>query len=281
MFPSHDLVKAKRADISRRLGQALDAASEQRIDPREAIKELDPLKQKFKRLGNKAALRKIERQEAEFLRDHLDLQSGAAFTPTDIPTEQLAKAGLPTLTPKEASIIKTLNQRVAKSTFSQAPLDVAAVQKEFSKNLSTGLRKEIEKVVPEASYLNKELHVYDQLVESLSTSIARDISKGGISIAAPFTTAGGVAGGALLGGPTGALIGGGAIQISRSFPVKSFLAAKLSKVAGKQVAPELASEVMAHPSLRKAVFDALEGVTGFEIADTIQEEGGPFLPIGQ
>jgi hypothetical protein len=77
------------------------------------------------------------------------------------------------------------------------------------------------------------------------------------------------------------LIGGGAIQISRSFPVKSFLAAKLSKVAGKQVAPELASEVMAHPSLRKAVFDALEGVTGFEIADTIQEEGGPFLPIGQ
>ena len=258
-----NLAKAKVSQFGSQLDDALRAADDELIDPREVVKRLEPVKQKFQRLGNKSALRQIERKEAQFIKDNIIDEDIFFVTP-----EGVAVAGQPSLKPSEANIIKRLHQRIAK--FGASPFETTPVPREFSKALSRGIREEIEGVVPQASYLNKELHIYDEISDIVATSIARDLSRGGVSLPQTIFTGGGLAGGAVIGGGAGAVAGAGvaaaASKIPKSFPIRTFLASKLSKVAGGEATEGMAAELMAHPTMRDALFKAFSRIAGLEIS---------------
>lgn len=235
-----DIAKDNLNTISSKLDELLSSANEN-VDPRTVVSELGKVKTKFSNTANGAALRQIERKEAEFVSRWLDKSPSGELTSK--------------LSTSEANIVKRLFQNQAK--YEATAFQTQAVQKEFSKAVARGLRKEIERIVPEASFLNKELHVYGQLFDTMADSIAKDISKGGISIANPVTTGAAGAGvGLAAGSIPAAAAAAGTVQLSRSFPIKTYLAAMLTKARGKQ-AERVAPQMLAHPQIREAFFKVL------------------------
>ncbi len=256
-----DYAKAGKEKFGKWLGEELDAAASQGIDPNKAAQALDDVEKRFLRTGNKEAAKIIENRKAAWLDSVLNNKEKLFLKP-----DEAVGKGL--LSPSEANILKREFASEASSVFKQENFDaVSGVNAEFAHALAKGLRREIEKVVPNAEYLNKEFHFYDQLSNAISTGIARDLQKGGLTIAQPFSTGAAAGTGLALGGPAGAIAGGTGVQLARTFPVKTYLAAQLTKLAGKEITPELASQVssqmLAHPTFRKAIFKAISSIGTF------------------
>lgn len=249
-----DIAKAGEANFGKQIDDVLSAAQEQRIDPNKIVSELDSIQSRFLRAGKNDAAKIIESRKADFLSNILE-KGQTMFK--DL--EGAVKDGL--LSPKAANLLKREFGQEASSVFNKDSVDaVSTVNAEFAESMRKALQKEIEKIAPKMSFLNKEYHFYDELTSALSKGIAKDISKGGITIAQPLTTGGAATAGAFAGGAPGAIAAGGAVQLSRSFPIKTFLAANLAKVAkvgSDKAASEVTANFMSNPTLRNAVVRAI------------------------
>lgn len=250
-----EYAKQGKEKFGKLLGQELDSMASQGIDPNNAVKALDDIEMRYTRTGNLEAAKIIENRKAAWL-DQILNKKEKMFVPTGEAVNQKI------LTPAQANILKREFSAEARSVFKKDNFDaVSGVNAEFAHAMAKGLRKEIENIVPRAKFLNKEFHFYDELTDAISTSIARDLQKGGLTIAQPLSTGAAAGAGLAIGGPAAAMAGGAAIQAARTFPVKTYLSAQLLKAAGKEITPEVASQIssqmMAHPTFRKAIIKSI------------------------
>lgn len=243
-------VVSKRKDFGEQIGNALKQFDERTVNPNDVLKELNSVKDRFKRTGNINAAKQIEKRAAAWL-DNILEQRGLS----KVGVGDLTKIGL---SPSEANLLKREFSTEASSVFKLASPDaVSSVNAEFANAMSKGLRKEIEKIVPEIRNLNKEFHIYDELADTISKSIASDLKSGALTIRSPFSTGGAATAGAFIGGLPGAIIGGGAAQLTRSFPVQTFLAAQLSRIANNKGVSDIAADMISHPVFRRAILRAV------------------------
>ena len=239
------LLNSQKKNIGESLDVALESAKAEKIDPQIVVKELDTVKQKFLNLGNTESAKAVEKRAADWLG-----QFGSGLDEAGAPVTKY-------LTPSEANVLKRQFANQAKQAFKQADFtDTASLNAEFSEAMAKGLRKAIENVVPQAKILNKEYHLYDKLAESVSMTLARDLLRSGLPVSGQLAAAeaGAVAGFAGASPATGAI----ASVASRSFPVKTFLAAQLAKIAKSGVTPEVARDVtlnlMSHPTFKNLIY---------------------------
>ncbi len=242
--------------VGQQLDTVLNEASQASIDPHKIMQSLQPVRQKLTRLNDLKGLKLLERKEAEFLGKH------ARHEFSYVPTRELIKPNSKILNPMEANIIKRLHADRAKSIYNAQQLGnvdaVAAVEREWSKGVADGLRAEINKIVPEASFLNKEYHIYNELVDVVSNSMAKDLKNGAVMVAHPMSTGGaGALGYAATGDMGGAVTAAMAQKAGRSFPVKSYLATQLDKIVSKKGGETIYADLMAHPTFRKMLFNVL------------------------
>lgn len=255
------LLQTARTNLNKfgtELDTALAEATKQgkRVNINSVVKELDFIKTRLQQTGDKAALRILEKKQADFVSQWIKPEKVELFTPIRIDNATLQ--GL--LNPSEANTIKRLFQKQAK--FGTEFFATDSAKKEFAKAISRGLRKEIERLVPKASPINKELAFFGQLSDGIANSLAKDLSKGGISLSQPFTTAGAAIPGVAVGSPVAAMTGAAVVQGSRNLPVRTFLAAMLSKAGAGQEA-NLAATAMQHPQMRNIIFKILGSKEAF------------------
>lgn len=252
-----DFAKAGRD----RFGDSLDellSSSDRTINPETIVKGLEDLKADFLKTGDDFAVKQIEEKAAKWLDTMMTNQKAAFIGP-----DEAIKNGVLNL--QQANLLKRMFGKQAKSFFRKESADaMAAVNAEFANAMRSTLKKEIEKIVPGVKFANKEFRFYDDLVDALSGELAKDLRQGVIKIKNPLTTAGVSSAGFGAAGLSGAAVGAGAVQVARTFPVKTYLAAQLSKVAGegvKKAAPEVTANLMSHPTFRNAIFRAATRAT--------------------
>lgn len=234
--------KSIGSEISSYLDDATKAGL--RINPEDVLESLKPLKEKLQKIGDIDTLKLIEKREASWLGNY---------------TSSTGKSILK-LTPSEANLIKRYHAQEAKALYNpNMSIDkISGADREFSKALADGLRKEINKIVPEVSFLNKEYHIYDELSDNIANQIAKDMKSGAFSIKNPFGTGGVSAAGYAAGGKAGALIGGGAVQVSKNFPMKTFIASQLNKLITKKASDTILPELLSQPRLRNVIFNVID-----------------------
>ncbi|MGD9600082.1 MAG: hypothetical protein AB7P94_17340 [Steroidobacteraceae bacterium] len=244
------LAEDKRKDFGNQLGDLLDSYKGEGINPSTIVKPLEDLKNKYIRLGQQSKAEAVEKRAAEWVSN---ISSG--LKTESVSAEDLVARKF--LTPAQANILKREFATNARSAFNKAKFDsTAASDAEFSKVMSDTLRSEIEKLVPKSKLLNKEYHFYDDLASEISKSIAKSKRSGVFSIKNPLTTGGAALGASLIGGVPGALGAAATVQASKSFPVQTYLASLLVNL-GKKSADEVTAEALNHPTIKKAIFDAL------------------------
>lgn len=248
---------ARREGLGAQLGEEISKAEKSGsvVDLQKALNEIDSLKNFYRKKNDTKSLAYLEKRGADLLEQYQSNQ-GSKTVPLSYLLDEAKNYNI---SPTTAQELKKVFQEAAKSAYKkEGSYEMAAVEAEFSENLARGLRKELERIVPEAQFLNKEYHIYDELSKSLAQSLSKDLLRSGISL--PGFAAGG-SGAAAAGSAAAALPAYVAYVGGKSFPVKTYLAAQLQKAStglgNEAVARNISANFLAHPTLRRAVLRAL------------------------
>jgi hypothetical protein len=243
------------------LGKELDAALEgefQTVDVKAAGRALNDLRTQFQKVGEKGFVKQIDKKLGDFVTRNT--AQGPAQLIELGPTGNIIQKGESVLIPKEANQLKRYFQSIASKTFGKDVTAQASVKKQFAKELSRGLRQEIEKAVPRSAIkqINKDLKFYIELSDAISESLTKDISNNAFrTFTQDIVPTAGIAGlGFAAGGDIATAVSAGTgLALIRSTPAKTFLAAQLLKKG-----PNVAQEMMVHPTFRKAIFNAMGSI---------------------
>lgn len=262
VYGTKQSVLSKAQDMMSSLGNQLDdvlaKASNNKIDPLLVVKELDGLSSSYsKRAGSERAISMINQARDNFLSKYTSPESSGALG--------TAARKLSSLEPLAANEVKRALQSQAKSAYSKVGYDMAGVEAEIAESLARGLRKEIENKVggQTVKKLNQELGFYKQMSDIVAKEIAKDLNRIGFGMGQNLQVGSAGAAGFAVGGVPGALAGTTASIASKSFPVRTRLAAMLARASGDKI-DTLARDFMADPVFRsaaeKAMKDSLKGV---------------------
>ena len=162
------------------------------------------------------------------------------------------------LTVKEANTVKRNIYKMISKSYGKGMLE-PPVKTESQKMIARGLKKEIEKIIPEAKTLNEKQAIYIQMKKAIEKTIARREGKGvfGTGIGLYDLMIGGIAGG-FYGGTTGlaAVVG--------------------AKAAGSAAVSSGTSKMINYfntlsPTKKMFFYNAIKGLTAKEITDLMKK----------
>lgn len=236
------------------------------LELEKVFEPLQELKQNMLSTGRKSEAEFIDNKISDTL-EYWQQKTKPEFVP-------LGKLGKTYISPSEANTLKKAFQAEARGAYKSAgAYKEAGVQAETAAEIASNIRSELEKIVPEAAFANKEYHIYDEIAQSLADTYSKDLARGGISLPTFGATGTGIA----VGGAAGAPLAAGVYLGSKAFPVKTFLSAQL-KAASKSMGNEaimknVAANFMAQPTLRRAVLRAIGRVgTAQGVKDLTQRQ---------